>query len=126
MKVFLALIDLLDYEKAARLLLEQDYFEQFIEIEKICTIQRRHAERQLLIQAMFTEALKRDQEPVAFMIALRFESVMLRSSHIIVPAILNQLVNKSGLNEMKLNALQLLQPAFHFRHANEIVSIFEV
>ena len=88
--------------------IETYFFDQFIKIEKICTVQRRHIERELFIQAMFTEALKSDLEQIALMLALRFESVMLRSSHIIVPAILSQLTKQSGLNELKLYALQLL------------------
>ena len=50
---------------------------------------------------------------------------MLRSAHIIVPALMSRLHRKENLNEMKLYALQRMQPSFHFRHADELVEVFE-
>ena len=75
---------------------------------------------------MFAQAIRLDYEPISLMLVLKFESVMLRSTAIVVPAIMQRLRNDCFLNEMKLYILQLLQPSFHFRHADELVEILEV
>ena len=52
--LFVALLDRVDFERAANMILEKDYFDQFLKLEKICSVRRKHLEREHLIQAMFT------------------------------------------------------------------------
>ena len=101
--LFVALLDRVDFERAANLILQQNYFDQFLRLEKICSVQRKHLERELLIQAMFTQATKLEKEPMALMLALEFESVLLRTTQVVVPVLLSQFERKDlSLNEMKL------------------------
>ena len=78
-----------------------------------------------MIQMMFTQAVRMDYEAIALMLTTKFESVLLRSTQIVVPAILKRLRRNCFLNEMKLHMLQKLQPSFLFRHADELVEILE-
>jgi len=122
----MALLDRVDFERTAHMILERNYFAQFLKVERICSIQRRHQERELLIQALFTQATKLEKEPMALMLALEFESVLLRTTQIVVPALLAHCEQKElSLNEMKLFILHRLQPGFHFRHADTFVQILE-
>ena len=48
--LFLALIDLVDFTKAAKMIVEKiDYLDQFLDIERICSQQKRETERELMI-----------------------------------------------------------------------------
>jgi len=52
---------------------------------------------------MFTQATKQEKDPMALMLALEFESVLLRTTSIVVPALLSRFDRKDlSLNEMKL------------------------
>jgi len=63
---------------------------------------------------------------MALMLALQYESVLLRTAEVVVPAVLLRFEMKElYLNEMKLFILQILQPSFHFRHADAFVQILE-
>lgn len=46
-----------------------------------------------------------DNEPIALIIVIKFESVMLRSTGDVVPAVLTRLRRNTFLNEMKLYML---------------------
>lgn len=107
------------------MMLEKSYFEQFLALEKLCQTHRRREERDKLVIAMFIQAVRLDNEPIALIIVIKFESVMLRSTGEVVPAILTRLRRNTFLNEMKLYMLQRLQPSFYFRHADELVEILE-
>ena len=48
---------------------------------------------------------------------------MIRSAVTVVPAIMARLRRNCFINEMKVYMLQGMQPAFHFRHADELVEI---
>jgi len=75
---------------------------------------------------MFTQATKMNIEPMALMLALEFESVLLRTTQVVVPVLLSRLEQKDlSFNEMKLFILQRLQRSFHFRHADTFVQILE-
>ena len=47
--LFVALLDRVDFQRAVTIILEKSYFDQFLKLEKICSVQRRHLERELLI-----------------------------------------------------------------------------
>jgi len=52
---------------------------------------------------MFTQATKMGNEPMALMLALEFESVLLRTTQVVVPVLLSRFEQKDmTLNEMKL------------------------
>jgi len=103
LNIFVALLDRIDFNRAAQMILECDHFDQFLKLEKICSVQRKHKERELLIEAMFTQATKMENEPLALMLALEFESVLLRTTQVVVPVILSRFDRKDFvLNEMKL------------------------
>ena len=124
-KVFLALLDLIDFSKAANLILERDYFDKFLQLEKIAQQNGQLLERQKMITALFVQAVRADYESIAIFIATKYESVMQQSAAIVVPAILARLRRNCFLNEMKVYMLQGLQPSFHFRHADELVEVLE-
>ena len=48
-KVFMGIIDLLDYDKSASMIIEKEYFDQFIQLERICLIDSKHLARERLI-----------------------------------------------------------------------------
>ena len=88
LNVIFALIDLIDFTKASTMILEKDYFQQFLDLEKMCYKYKLNRDRDRIIQAMFTQAIRLDYEPISLMLVLKFESVMLRSTAIVVPAIM--------------------------------------
>lgn len=69
--------------------------------------------------------MKYDYEPISLMLVLEFESVMLRSTSVLLPAILLRLRRNCFLTEMKLCIIQRLQYYMHFRHADDFVELLE-
>lgn len=68
---------------------------------------------------MFIQAVKQNEDSIALHMSTHFISLLLRSTELVVPMVLNQMQkDHSTINEAKLSLLQRLEPQFHFRHAD--------
>jgi len=47
--LFEALLDRIDFNRAAHIILEKGYFDEFLTLDKLCLIKRKHREREQLI-----------------------------------------------------------------------------
>ena len=70
--VFYGVLDLIDFQKAANLILEKNYFYEFLRLEAICQQQRRLLERQKMITALFVQAIRVDKESTAIFISQKY------------------------------------------------------
>ena len=118
-----ALIDSINYESVCHQLLQFGLYDTFMDLEMLCSRNDRFITRDNLVTSMFIQAIKHNEDAIALHMSSHFASLLLRSTGLVVPVILNQLQKESTkmVNEVKLSLLQRLQPRFHFRHADQLV-----
>jgi len=82
--------------------------------------------RDKLVQSMFVQAIKNNEDSIALHMSLTFGSLLLRCTAVVVPPILAKIQkDPSQFNEIQLSLLQRLQPKFHFKHAFLFVQLLE-
>jgi len=88
----------------------------------MCSADRLIVLRDQMLWSMFCQAVKLGFESIAMQMVFKFESALLRAPKITVGVVLASLRKKNFcLTEIKLSLLQMLQPSFMFRHADDVV-----
>ena len=107
-------------------LLQFRLYDTFMEIEMLCSRNDRFVTRENLVQAMFMQAVKQDEDAIALHMSVHFTSLLRRSTGLVVPILLSKMQkDPTEVSEVKLSLLQRLQPNFHFKHADLLVHILE-
>ena len=101
-------------------------YDVFLHLEMLCSQDDRLHTREMLILAMFKMAIKQGEDAIALHMSIIFQSVLLRSTEIVVPIIIsNMQKDMNTINEFNMSLLQRLQSKFHFRDADALVTLLE-